>query len=308
LIKLLDAETQTATVVADLEDRVELQGLETGFFGLALTPDFEESGEFVVYYSAGDPLRAVLSLLVFAEGTVDTSSERIVLQEPFSDIIHWGGGMTFGPDGYLYLGIGDGGPEDDPSGNGQNRADIKGSILRLEVGREGYSVPDDNPFAGNDQGYRTEIWAYGLRNPWRLSFDSETDELWAADVGEDNWEEINIVEAGGNYGWNIREGASCFRATSCESEGLLDPIAAYAHDPGCAIIGGFVYHGRIEQLRDRYIFSDFCSGSVSSVAKGESEPQLIAETGELVYSIGQDADGEILVMTGVVIYRVEEGA
>lgn len=304
LIKLVDANAGTTTVLADLEDRVHLEGVETGLFGLALLPDFEESGEFVVYYSAADPLRAVLSRLRLVGDVVDTSQEEVLLEEPFSDIIHWGGGLEFGPDGYLYLGIGDGGPEDDPNGNGQSLGDLKGSILRLDIETAGYAIPGDNPFAANGQSYRPEIWAYGLRNPWRLSFNGETGDLWAADVGEDDWEEINIIERGANYGWNIREGAQCFRAASCQAEGLVDPLVVYQHNPGCAIIGGFVYHGEIEQLAGEYIFSDFCGGGVWSVAPDELQPKLLVETGELVYSLGQDIDGEVLVMTGAVVYRL----
>jgi glucose/arabinose dehydrogenase len=303
-IKLVDAAQQSATVVADLEDRVALEGLEMGLFGLALTPRFEETGEFLVYYSAANPLRAVLSRLRLAGGSVDTSQEEVLLEEPFSDVIHWGGGMEFGPDGYLYLGIGDGGPEDDPNGNAQNLTELKGSILRLAIEGSGYAIPQDNPFADGRGRYRPEIWAYGLRNPWRLSFDSETGDLWAGDVGEDQWEEINIIVRGANYGWNIREGADCFRGASCNSEGLVDPLTTYPHDPGCAIIGGFVYHGEIGQLQDMYIFSDFCAGSVWSVTRQSPEPTLLAETGELVYSIGEDADGEVLIMTAVTVYRL----
>jgi glucose/arabinose dehydrogenase len=212
--------------------------------------------------------------------------------------------MEFGPDGYLYLGIGDGGPEDDPNGNAQNLTELKGSILRLAIEGSGYAIPQDNPFADGRGRYRPEIWAYGLRNPWRLSFDSETGDLWAGDVGEDQWEEINIIVRGANYGWNIREGADCFRGASCNSEGLVDPLTTYPHDPGCAIIGGFVYHGEIGQLQDMYIFSDFCAGSVWSVTRQSPEPTLLAETGELVYSIGEDADGEVLIMTAVTVYRL----
>ena len=192
-------------IFLDISERVESTDWEQGLLGLAFHPDFGNNGIFFVTYTTYDD--GTLRLSKFTEGSEE---EKILLEvdQPYAN--HNGGHIAFGPDGYLYFGLGDGGKYNDAFDNAQNLETLKGSILRLDVDGEAYSIPSDNPFAGNDQGYREEIFAYGLRNPWMFSFDRETGDLWAADVGQDEWEEIDIVVSGGNYGWAFREGTHCF--------------------------------------------------------------------------------------------------
>ena len=192
-------------IFLDISERVESKDWEQGLLGLAFHPDFGNNGIFFVTYTTYDD--GTLRLSKFVEGSEE---EKILLEveQPYAN--HNGGHIAFGPDGYLYFGLGDGGKYNDAFDHAQNLKTLKGSILRLDVDGEDYSIPSDNPFAGNEQGYREEIFAYGLRNPWMFSFDRETGDLWAADVGQDQWEEIDIVVSGGNYGWAFREGTHCF--------------------------------------------------------------------------------------------------
>jgi glucose/arabinose dehydrogenase len=239
-----------STVFLDIRDRV-LYGGEQGLLGLAFHPNYNSNGYFYIDYVADNPTRTVIarySVSANNPNVADKNSEQVVLEisQPFSN--HKGGQLAFGADGYLYIGVGDGGSEGDPSGNGQNISTLLGKILRINVdsssaGRN-YSIPSDNPFVGNSLGYREEIYAYGLRNPWRFSFDSATGLLWVGDVGQDRFEEIDIGAKGKNYGWNIMEGSLCYNpSTDCNETGLELPIWNYTHDVGNAIIGGYVYHG-----------------------------------------------------------------
>ena len=202
----------------DIRNRVSDRGNEEGLLGLAFDPDYRNNGYFYVYYSAASPRRSVIARYHAPPGvsSVDPSTEKIIMEigQPFSN--HNGGQVTFGPDGYLYVGLGDGGSGGDPRGHGQNLRTLLGTILRIDVSAldetGGYAVPPDNPFVGVE-GARPEIWAYGLRNPWRFSFDRETGDLWTGDVGQNKLEEIDIIKPGLNYGWNIMEGTSCFRGS-----------------------------------------------------------------------------------------------
>ena len=207
----------------DIRDRVSDRGNEEGLLGLAFDPDYRNNGHFYVYYSAASPRRSVIARYHALPGTarVDPSTEKIIMRigQPFSN--HNGGQVTFGPDGYLYVGVGDGGSGGDPRGHGQNLGTLLGTILRIDVSAldetGSYAVPPDNPFVGVE-GARPEIWAYGLRNPWRFSFDRETGTLWTGDVGQNKLEEIDIIRPGANYGWNVMEGTSCFRNAGCDSD------------------------------------------------------------------------------------------
>lgn len=305
-IKLVDERSQTVNVVVDLSDRVSSEGREEGLLSLALTPDFETSGELLVYYSTDRPRRAILSRLTFQEGSIDPASEQVILNKPHERDRHWGGGMEFGPDGNLFLSIGDGSPQGDEFGNAQDRTDLEGSVLRLTLTPDGYSIPDDNPYVANSEGFREEVWVYGLRNPWRLSFDVETGRLWLADTGHANWEEINIVEGGDNMGWSIREGFECFRAETCQEDGLVAPVAVYSHEEGCAIIGGHVYQGAdMPELRNHYIFGDYCAGTIWALSEGDTEKIELFDSSEQIYAFGRAENGEVLVLTaGGTIYRL----
>jgi glucose/arabinose dehydrogenase len=229
----------------------------------------------------------------------DPASEKILLQinQPFQN--HNGGSLAFGPDGDLYVGVGDGGSAGDPSGYGQRFDTLHGKILRLDVSGDAYAIPPDNPFVGQDA--RGEIYAYGLRNPWRINFDQATGQLWVGDVGQNLWEEVNHVVSGGNYGWNRMEGFHCYEpADGCDTPGLSLPRAEYGHEFGCAITGGFVYRGHdMPELTGWYIYGDYCSGRVWGVdtagATGAAIP--LADTGRSITSFAQDKDGELYIVT-----------
>ncbi|MEX2245437.1 MAG: PQQ-dependent sugar dehydrogenase [Dehalococcoidia bacterium] len=296
----LDDPGDQPNVFLDIEDRIiEPTGGEEGLLGLALAPDFLASGDFYVYYSAGDPRRTVLSR--FSSDTVqaDDASEHVLLEIPQPYANHKGGQLVFGPDGYLYLGLGDGGSGGDPRGNGQNTGVLLGKILRLDVSQPDYRIPRDNPFVAG--GGRPEIFAYGFRNPWRFSFDRETGALWAADVGQNEWEEVDVVVNGGNYGWNVLEGFACFEPQrNCNQDGKIPPRAVYNHDEGCAIIGGYVYRGgAMPELRGWYVYGDNCSGKVWAVDAGKDtgDPVPLADTGVNIVSFMEDEAGELFLVT-----------
>ena len=294
----------------DIRGRVNSRGWEEGLLGLALSPKNER--HLYLYYSAANPRRSVVSRFNYNRA-VSPDSELVILEVPQPYANHNGGQIAFGPDGYLYIGLGDGGSAGDPQRNGQDTSTLLGTILRIDVSEatteQPYAIPPDNPFAGS--GGRPEIWAYGLRNPWRFSFDRETGELWAGDVGQNRWEEIDIIERGGNYGWNAMEGNHCFRPQSgCESEGFIPPVWEYPlEDDACSVIGGYVYRGAaISWLAGVYVYGDFCTGQVFGLryADGEVvEHKLLADTGLRIASFGQDNDGELYVLSqGEGIFRL----
>ena len=300
----VDSAGVEASLYLDIRDRVNRGGNEEGLLGLAFAPDFADSGHLFVYYSAASPRRSVLSR--FTEGPGGTpagGTELVVLEvlQPFRN--HNGGMIAFGPEGFLYVGLGDGGSGGDPQGNGQDRGTLLGSLLRIDVSQatadEPYRVPSDNPFSGVSAA-RGEIWAYGFRNPWRFSFDSDTGDLWLGDVGQDAYEEINLVTKGGNYGWNTLEGFHCYRAEACVQGGLELPIVEYDHGFGCSVTGGYVYRGEaVPQLRGAYVYADFCSGRVWAVrydGGDVSGPDLIADAEFSISSFGVDQDNELYLL------------
>jgi glucose/arabinose dehydrogenase len=260
-----------AAIFLDIRDRVNSAATEEGLLGLAFHPDFADNGFFYVDYTASNPRRTVIARFSVAAGdpnNADEASELVVLEvlQPYSN--HNGGQLAFGPDGFLHIAMGDGGSAGDPHGNGQNRTTLLGKILRIDIDRtsdgRNYGIPSDNPFVGNALGYREEIYAYGFRNPWRFSFDPETERLWAADVGQDRVEEIDIVGKGQNYGWNIMEGNLCFNPTAgCNQTGLTMPIWTYDRSLGYSVTGGFVYRGsELPELAGSYVYGDFGSGRI----------------------------------------------
>ena len=298
----------------DIRYRVNDRGWEEGLLGMALSPHNER--HLFVYYSAANPRRSVISRFS-GSLSADPDSELVILEveQPYPN--HNGGQLAFGPDGYLYIGLGDGGSAGDPQGNGQDTSTLLGTILRLDVSEatvaRPYAIPPDNPFTDGRDG-RPEIWAYGLRNPWRFSFDRETGELWAGDVGQNRWEEIDIIERGGNYGWNAMEGNHCFRPPSgCESEDFIPPVWEYPlEDDACSVIGGYVYRGAaIPWLTGVYVYGDFCTGQVFGLRYtdgGVVAHKLLADTGLRIASFGQDNDGELYVLSqGEGIFRLVAG-
>ena len=309
-IRIIEDGTLLGTPFLDLAGRVSA-GAEQGLLGLAFSPDYAQSGRFVVHYTDTGGNTVVSSLRVSSGNpdVADPASETVLLtaEQPFSN--HNGGQIAFGPDGMLYVGLGDGGSGGDPGGRGQSLADLLGSILRVDVGTgTGYTIPADNPFAGRTDA-RGELWNSGLRNPWRFSFDRATGDLYIADVGQNAWEEVDVAPAAGgggrgaNYGWNRMEGAHCFGAASCDRTGLTLPVLEYGHDEGCSITGGYVYRGAaIPALQGHYFYADYCDGWVRSfryengrVVDAAQWPTLAP--GGAVPSFGQDAAGELYVLS-----------
>jgi glucose/arabinose dehydrogenase len=294
-----------AELILDITETVITDGNEEGLLGFALSPDFDSDSAFYLYYSAGNPRRSVISRFTLgAPGSDVATTEEVVLEVAQPAANHNGGQIGFGPDGYLYIALGDGGGGGDPQNHAQDLGTLLGSILRIDVsgGGEGYEVPADNPFGGR-QGARGEIWAYGFRNPWRFSFDRETGELWAGDVGAGSREEIDLVVAGGNYGWRVMEGSVCTGGGSgCNTGAYTLPVFEYETRSGgtCSVTGGFVYRGSaIPGLGGAYVFSDYCSGVVYALRATDgvlTEQSVIAETGFRVSSFAEDNDGELYVL------------
>ena len=295
-------------------------GSEQGLLGLAFHPEYAANGRFIVHYTdaAGDT--RVSGFRVSTDPDVaDAASEVSILtaDQPFPN--HNGGQVLFGPDGFLYVMLGDGGSADDPDGRGQSLADLLGSILRIEpLDGGGYVVPPDNPFLST-AGALPEIYSYGLRNPWRADFDPATGDLYIADVGQRQWEEVDVSIAaegagkGVNFGWSVMEGPECFR-TSCDPEAFALPVLSYDHGAGCSITGGFVYRGAaIPALQGHYFYSDFCRGWIRSFrfendsAVDQFQWPGLAPGGN-VPSFGRDAAGELYVMsTDGTVFKIVPG-
>lgn len=310
-IRIVKNGTLLPTAFLDLHTLVS-GGSEQGLLGLAFDPAYATNGRFVVNYTnlAGDT--RISAFRVSSDPDVaDASSESVLLPvgQPFPN--HNGGDVVFGPDGYLYAGLGDGGGAGDPNGNGQSLATLLGKVLRIDLnGGTPYAVPPDNPFAATaGPATRGEIWSWGLRNPWRFSFDRLTHDLYIADVGQDNFEEVDVAQPpaagrGLNFGWNRMEGAHCYPpGGSCDRSGLTLPVVEYDHGQGCSITGGYVYRGAaIPALQGVYFYSDFCQGFVRSFrfVGGQVTRQQDWQTlrpGGNVTSFGEDAAGEIYILT-----------
>lgn len=302
------------TPFLDLTSQV-VSGGERGLLSVAFHPDYATNGRFFVNYTgAGGDTRVEEYQVSGDPAVADPASARLLLQieQPFSN--HNGGLLAFGPDDMLYVGTGDGGGAGDPGEHGQDTATLLGALLRLDVdGEEPYAVPPDNPLVG-EEGARPELWAWGLRNPWRFAFDPPDGRLYIADVGQNRWEEVNAepAEAAGlNYGWNVMEGEECFEADTCDTTGLTLPVLTYATGvEGCAIIGGHVYRGdALPDLQGLYFYSDFCSGWLRSfrLQNGEAVDRVEWEVGNvgMVRSMGEDAAGELyLLAADGTVYRL----
>ena len=319
-----DQEIDEATVFLDIEERVVYADdkNEEGLLGFAFHPKFKQNGEFFVYYTSteADLLSKISRFRVSKDNpnVADPASEEVILRVPQPYWNHNGGTILFGTDGFLYIALGDGGSGNDPHGHGQNLTTLLGSILRIDVDHKSddknYSIPKDNPFVGKTvpagpRGkmvpVREEIYAYGLRNVWRMAFDRKTGSLWAGDVGQNLWEEINIIKSGGNYGWNIREAKHWFRPDGNDADrpDLIDPILEYHHDIGKSITGGSVYRGtRVPELVGKYLYADYVSGLLWALEYDEATGKVVANyslTGDKlpVMSFGEDEKGDIYFTT-----------
>ena len=309
----------------NITNRHPMTKVEDGLLGLAFHPRFKDNSLCYIYYTQENPRRSVISELRVAGNRADLSSERIVLQvpQPFDD--HKAGRMRFGTDGFLYIALGDGGHGNDPFNNGQNTATLLGKILRIDVDHRatvtnagvrttlGYAIPPDNPFVGEpdlyENGVRKEIWAYGFRNPWRFNWDRETGDLWAGDVGQDKWEEVDLIREGGNYGWCVREGAHHFKPGP-EGARYIDPVIEYPHDPkllaqtrfpemgiGMCVIGGYVYRGnKYPSLRGVYMYADYVLGTFWGFRyrNGKvAEHAVLLHQPKNITTFAEDHDGEL---------------
>jgi glucose/arabinose dehydrogenase len=303
-IRLIDDGEVVTTPFLDISDRVSCCG-ERGLLGLAFPPGFSSKRYFYVNYTGSGGDTVVARYHVTGDPSVaDPDSEEMILavEQPYSN--HNGGQLAFGPDGYLYIGTGDGGSGGDPQNNAQDRLSLLGKILRIDVesGVDPYAIPESNPFAGLDDA-QPEIWALGLRNPWRFSFDGPTGDLYIADVGQSSYEEVHVQPSsstgGENYGWRILEGSHCYGSGSCDTTGLELPVFEYDHSLGCSITGGFVSRsGRWPRLDGVYLFGDYCSGRVWGLRReGDGwESQLLAETGLSISAFGTDDQGAVYVL------------
>jgi glucose/arabinose dehydrogenase len=293
--------------------RIDKSYDERGLLGITLHPQFKANRKFYVYYSAPSDQKSdhkdVVAEYTLSTGltTIDPNSGRIILQMEKPDGNHDGGCIQFGPDGYLYVSFGDGGGQGDKHGkfgNGQNLNTLLGKILRIDVNStSGYSIPRDNPFVGKNE-IKPEIWAYGFRNPYRFSFDKATGLLFAGDVGQDQWEEVDIVNKGANYGWRLMEGTHCYNPSDgCDMRGITFPISEYNHQEGISVIGGYVYNGRdIPFLKNKYLFADW-TGKIFYLQKSGS----IWQRGPVsidnlpgyikIIGFGEDPSGELYMLT-----------
>jgi glucose/arabinose dehydrogenase len=307
-IRILHAGALLAKPFLDIRPRVTFSG-EMGPLGVAFHPAFAQNQRFYVNYvrtlGTGQLQTVIAEYRVSTADAnqADPASERILLtvNQPFAN--HKGGQLAFGPDQFLYIGLGDGGSEGDPQGNGQNLQTLLGKMLRIDIdhatGARPYAIPADNPFVG--LAALPEIWAYGLRNPFRFSFDSATGRLFVGDAGQDLFEEVDLLQKGANLGWSVMEGLHCFKpATGCDTSGLLLPIAEYGHAEGVAVIGGYVYRGSsIPALAGSFVFGDFGSGTIwrlTQDASGAWQRVRLLSGGPNISSFGRDLAGELYVI------------
>lgn len=283
---------------------ISTRGNERGLLGLAFHPQFKTNGQFFINYTDVNGNTVVARYTTLAsdpnQGDANSASFVIQIEQPYPN--HNGGHLAFGPDGYLYIGMGDGGAAGDPQGNGQDPKALLGKMLRLDIDSEPYASPKDNPFATNPD-LAPEVWAMGLRNPWRYTFDRLTGDLYIGDVGQNQWEEVDFQPAGQsglNYGWNILEGSHRYSGEPTP-QGLTAPIAEYSHgEGGCSITGGYVYRGAtLKALTGIYFFADYCSGMIWSTfrdADGAWQTNLFMDTNFTISSFGQDDDGELYMV------------
>ncbi len=303
------------TPFLDVSDNTST-GVEQGLLGLAFDPSFVHNGYVYIDYTSKDAYVQVVRYTVSPDrpDQVDPAAAQTVLTIPKKSKYHNGGTLAFGPDGFLYIAIGD----DEASEQAQSLSSVYGKILRIDVSSaQPYAIPPTNPFV-NQPGARGEIWSYGLRNPWRFSFDRLTGDLWIGDVGDAKWEEVDFQPAssqgGENYGWPMNEGTECVDPEHCNDPGLVAPLVTYGHNMTCAIIGGYVYRGPAASgLVGRYLYGDYCAGGVFTLG---SQPNQVGKRIELAYqpikvhSFGEDAAGDVYVVDGQggVVYRIMDGS
>lgn len=308
-IKIIQNGAVLATPFLDVSGKIATGG-EMGLLGVTFHPNYSVNGKLYVNYvrTVSGQIQSIIAEYTASPAganQVNIATERILLTvDQVSNFTnHKAGQLAFGPDGLLYFGLGDGGSGGDPLGHGQNTSTLLGKLMRIDVNSADaglqYHVPADNPFAGG--GGLPEIWAFGFRNPWRFSFDRGTGRLFLADVGQDQFEEVDIVQKGGNYGWNVMEGMHCFNPPSgCNTAGLILPVAEYSHAEGNAVIGGFVYRGaKLPSLSGLYVFGDFGTGKIFTLQ--ETSPNvftrsLLMTTGKSISSLGQDQAGELYLV------------
>ena len=304
-VRVHDGQTLLTAPFLDLTAMVSGTG-EQGLLSVAFHPRYAENGYFFVNYTnqRGDTVVARYTVSASEPNRAEPASVKVILEvdQPFAN--HNGGQMQFGPDGYLWIGMGDGGSGGDPSNRAQNLGDLLGKLLRIDVDSgDPYAIPPDNPFAGHPTA-RREIWAYGLRNPWRFSFDRATGDLWIADVGQGDWEEVDFQPAGSiggeNYGWRLMEGTHCYNPPSnCNDGTLVQPLIEYGHDEGgCSVTGGYVYRGaRSPRLHGLYLYGDYCDGVLRGARRdgGTAVSSALYDTGFLITTFGEDVLGEIYV-------------
>lgn len=315
-VRIIQGGVLLSSPFLDITNLLESGG-EKGLLGLAFHPLYAQNGRFFVNYTrrVSGQLQTVIAEYHVSANDPNkadpTGTITLVIDQPFDN--HNGGQLAFGSDTYLYIALGDGGSGGDPFGNGQNLATLLGKLLRIDIDSgTPYVIPPDNPFV-NDPPALGEIWAYGLRNPWRFSFDRITHRLFAGDVGQDNYEEVDIISKGGNYGWNIMEGRHCYPppTQNCDKTGLTPPIAEYSHSEGEAIIGGYVYRGAaIPGLRGVYVFGDYISGKIwglRMVSPGIWRRVLLLSSGKFISGFGQDAAGELYVLdyNNGIVYSIQ---
>jgi glucose/arabinose dehydrogenase len=295
------------TPFLDVSETISRDASERGLLGLAFHPDYEENGQFFINYTdlQGDTMidRYTVSSDNPDVAAPDSATPVLHIEQPFAN--HNGGNIAFGPDGYLYIGTGDGGSRGDPQDNGQNPQALLGKMLRIDVNSDTYTIPADNP-AMSDPSFAPEVWATGLRNPWRFSFDRATGDLYIADVGQGEYEEVNFQAAGStggeNYGWNILEGSHPYSGDSVP-DGLVNPFYEYSHGNGCSVTGGYVYRGELlPDLQGVYLFGDYCSGVVwASYRDADNNWQTneFMETRQRISSFGEDEAGELYLVDHV---------
>jgi len=297
---------KSAPIFLDIQSRVSSEG-EMGLLGLAFHPRFRQNGYFYVYYTRRNPLESVVARYQVSspdQTVADPATETVILRfaQPYDN--HNGGKIAFGPDGYLYISTGDGGAWGDQHQYAQDRTSWLGKILRIDIddSQKGtYGIPADNPWVANKEGLREEIFAYGLRNPWRFSFDQQTGLIWAGDVGQNEFEEVNIITKGGNYGWRLKEGHRCYNPRNdCDPGGLIAPVHTYPRTEGVSITGGVVYRGtRHSLLRGKYLYADFGSGNVwaLSTENGQKTANALLVTGAgSISAFGVDAASEVYLL------------
>ena len=312
-------DVETAKVFLDIRDNVQMNHNEEGLLALAFHPAYKDNGRFFVYYSIGNPKRNRISEFHVSSDDpdkADPASEKIILEVPQKYGNHDGSTLLFDRDGFLYISHGDGGLANDPDGNGQRLDTLLGKITRIDIDKsedgKPYAIPPDNPFVDQNRfpGAKPEIWAYGLRNVWRMSFDRDNGDLWAGDVGQNSWEEIDLITKGGNYGWNIREGRHDFAAppqgaNAGGAGALIEPLAEYPHREGLSVTGGHVYRGsKQSSLKGIYIYGDYATGRIWGL-RYDRDSRKVTASGEMlakdnkertfIASFGEDQAGELFV-------------